>query len=219
MMEHGVMDMQIDPVDEVLKQFDRSSPDKLLRSIAAEIARLRAAVARCDERLAALETNAPPPELPRFVMVDAEQTPDRGQGFYQLERNGEGVPMRWTGPNPDFSFEIAIDRGTVHPFALHFLKFYAPTDPPELRVQADGGEVEVTVEAKAKGGFVARGALPARPGAGLTTLRFACPKVGSPRDEGFDDDRVLGLLFFRLEVGEPEEGAETEASALVQAFG
>jgi hypothetical protein len=198
------MDLQIDPVLQVLKQLDRSSPDRLLRSIAAELARLRAALARCEDRLAAIESEAPPPAMPDCVTVDAEDTPDCGQGFYQLERNGEGIPMRWTGPNPEFAFEIAIDRASACPFALHFLKLYAPADPSDLRGTADGAALAISVEEAASGGFVARGVLPARAraGASLTTLRFTCPEVGSPRDEGFNDERVLGLLFFRLEVGE-----------------
>ena len=202
----------------MLKEFDRSSPDRLLRSIAAELARLRTALARCDERLAAIETEAPPPALPHGVTIDAEDTPDCGQGFYQLERNGEGVPMRWTGPNPDFGFEIAIDRASACPFALHFLKLYAPAAPSDLRAAADGAALAINVEEAAGGGFFARGVLPARAGAGLTTLRFTCPKVGSPRDEGFNDERVLGLLFFRLEVGE-DGGAQAMSGATARAIG
>ncbi|MBB4196540.1 hypothetical protein GGD83_000311 [Rhodoblastus sphagnicola] len=196
-------------VDEVLKRLDRSSPDKLLRSIAAEIARAHEAVALCNDRLAAIEAGAvaPPPEAPRFVALDAERDFSAMQGFHQLELSGDGLPMRWTGPGAEFQFEFTVARETAAPFALRFLKFYAPSKPLALRAEVDGVEIAVALEPQRVGGFVARGELPPRAERGPTVLRFACPKTRSPRDDGFDDDRVLGLLFLRLEVGVAESAA------------
>jgi len=206
-------------VEEVLKRLDRSSPDKLLRSIAAEIARVHETVAQCERRIAALESGASAPESPpQTWVVDAEQDFD-ARGFYHLERNGDGLPMRWTGPDADFQFDFPIGRESPRPFTLHFLKFYAPTEPPSLRGEVDGGEIAVAVERLPVGGFVARGVLPARrdplspEGRAATVLRFTCPKTGSPRDQGYDDDRVLGLLFRRLDVGAAAVAETAAASA------
>ena len=193
------------PEQEVLQRLDRSSPDRLLRSIAAEIARIQQAVARCEARIAALEARSA--ALSPHVVIDAESAIDHAHGFHQLEHDGDGKPMRWTGPDPDFRFELAIDRAAPRPIALGFARFYVDVVPLSLRAEADGGEIALCVEPLEGDGFVARGELPARPGRGVTALRFICPKTGSPRDDGGDDDRVLGLLFRRLEVGAPEAAA------------
>jgi hypothetical protein len=187
--------------NEVLKRFDRSSPENLLRSIAAEMARLHQALAAFETRLAALEAPGKAVELPNRIAIDAGEAFHGAHGFYQLEHNRDGVPIRWTGPEPDFHFEFAIDRSAPAPVALYFEKFYAPTEPRSLRGQVDDQEIAIALELAGGGRLVARGELPARPGAGVTRLRFICPKTGSPSDEGASDQRVLGLLFRALEVG------------------
>ena len=103
------------------------------------------------------------------------------------------------------------------PVRASFPEILRAAYPSDLRAAADGAALAIEVEEAASGGFVARGVLPARAGAGLTTLRFTCPKVGSPRDEGFNDERVLGLLFFRLEV--EEAGAQAMSGAAERAIG
>jgi hypothetical protein len=84
-----------DQMETVLRRFDRSSPDRLLRSIAAEIARLHAEIAGLRHELSSLTQNekpltepAPPPD---GATIDADARFVGAEGFYHLEHDQLGV--------------------------------------------------------------------------------------------------------------------------------
>jgi hypothetical protein len=196
------MNTSLNKIAEMVQRFDRSSPDELLQSIAAEIVRVGDAQAELTARLAQIEARASVAAAaqPCGMAIDAESSLARARGFQNLERDKQGAAYRWTGPDPEFSFELALDRSAVVEVALFFDKTFVESDWSRLRCRADGVEVALGVEPRKPRGYVARARLPVRPGSGDTQLAFLCAQTRSPREDGFDDDRRLGLLFRRLEL-------------------
>jgi len=196
----------------VLRRFDRSSPDALLKSIAREIVGLRRAQAEvaakmeafaslqaAADRIAAAEADVRGACAPSRVVIDAAQSFQGATGFYELEHDPDGQPFRWTGPDPRFSLEFFVNRKTPAKFVLRFGPLFTGGSPRGLLCFVDGEPTPVKLQA-ATTCFEAIGVLPPRGDAGGSVLSFVCPQMGSPAAQGLDDARMLGLLFRRLTV-------------------
>ena len=184
----------------------------MLKSIAAEFARLDAEIAALRAQIATNIVAPPHSAAPAVAAFDADQSFSGAEGFYKLEHDAMGVAYRWTGPHPSFSFRFALDRSRPAEVKLNFDKLFADGPLDGLTCDADGQAIALEVE-KAERGFVARGILPARALDGETLLRFTCPAMDTPRAHGHDDDRVLGLSFRQLHVVCLEDAAEAESVA------
>lgn len=213
----------------VLARFDRTSPETLLMSLAAEIARLSRAQAdlaarlkaveqmhSIEDRLLAVATARQLAALPASAVVDAMQTMLDATGFYGLEFDGSGKPYRWTGPGTDFSVEFFLNRQHGGVFTLHFSRFAGPAAPGDVRCLVDG--VPAGVEAVELGGasFEISGPLPVRLDAGPTLLTFVLPATASPRELGISsDERQLGLAFQSVtaHANQPDPDAGAPAAA------
>ncbi len=210
----------------VLARFDRTSPETLLMSLAAEIARLSRVQADLSARLKAVEqmhtiedrllavaTSKQLIAMPTSAVVDATQTMLDSVGFYALEFDGSSRPYRWTGPATDFSVEFFVNRQHGALFTLRFSRFSCPTNLADVRCLVDG--VPVTIHGVDLGtvGFEISGNLPVRLDTGPTLVTFVIPATASPRDLGLSsDERQLGLSFQSLTAHTSQpESAETSA--------
>jgi hypothetical protein len=219
----------------LLARFDRTSPDALLKSIVLEFVRLHQSHAMLLSRLAAMEilqatidriaADAPEMlaiELPASVEIDATYSLSGDQGFYHLEQ-GEGIrPFRWTGPDPQFSFEFFVNREIPLRFVLEFARVYADAPPSTIRCYADGHETKGKLT-RMRNGFELEGMLPPRVGRGASVVSFVCPVVLSPWEANVSaDQRRLGVAFERLKV-EPltldRTGPDAESVATTAATG
>jgi hypothetical protein len=213
--------------DAILSRFDRSSPEALLKSIAAEFRKLHETNARLIARvevmasLAAMADRIMAGEIEEFgadhpgsVRVSANQYLPDSSGFYPIEYDRAGRPLRWTGPNRHFSFQVFVQRRTRSRFLLVFDNFFAATDPAEFRCFVDGEPAPLKIQRIADH-YEALGLLPVRSDKGATSLIFACPNVGSPAEQGHDDTRKLGLSF-RLLAIDPLPGQEIDNRAAPQ---
>jgi hypothetical protein len=204
----------------VLRRFDRSSPDALLKSIAREIVKLQRAQAEIAvkmevfaslqavaDRMVASGAGVREVSYPSRVVIDPAQSFQGSMGFYELEHDPEGQPYRWTGPDPRFSFEFFINRKTPAKFVLRFGPLFSGGSPVGLLCFVDGEPAPIKLQA-ATTCFEAIGVLPPRQDGGGSVLSFVCPQMASPASQGHDDARMLGLLFRRLIVeSTPEQSA------------
>lgn len=211
------MDSQLEAI---LQRFDRSSPDRLLKSIAAEMARLHGEIAELRQAMTAPPISPPPSDTtePAGALIDANERFFGAQGFYKLERDKQNVAYRWTGPNADFSFTFTINRSKPAKFALYFDRLFSEAPVDKLSAFVDGFPIDLRVAPAPSRGYLATGEAPARETRGDTVLTFVCPAVSSPRESGFDDDRPLGVSFRLLEVGSAvqeigQPGAKDEAGS------
>jgi len=194
----------------ILARFDRTSPDNLLVSLAAEILRLTRAHADLAARLQAVEQlqaiadrllpDAPGAAvaLPKTVVIDATQSMLDASGFYPLEFDKDGNPLRWTGPSKEFSLTFFIDRSAGGKFKLSFSRFAASVSASFMRCLLDGKPADIAVHDQ-RGGFELSGVLPPRGDSGATVLSFIVPGTSSLAQLGQStDQRQLGLCFQRL---------------------
>jgi hypothetical protein len=210
----------------ILARIDRSSPDKLLVSLAGELERLHQANQAVLAKIAALETfqsisdqvlelgsNAPT-ESAESVTVDAAFSLSAENGFYGIECDAKGTPYRWTGPEPAFYFDLLIDRSSTAALTLRFLKIFGhPSPENRLRCFVDGQSVAVQTR-EVDGEFELNAELPRRSATGGSVIMFLCPSSRSPLTEGTSQDkRCLGLAFRWLKVDRAAEGKHTEGGA------
>jgi hypothetical protein len=199
-------------VAQILARLDRSSPDALLNSIAEQLLRLHQALNRVAAKMHALEiTQATYDQMvasaetvslaamPRVAVVDASFSLSREAGFYQLEYDSQGVPYRWTGPEPTFLFELFVDRKAPATIRMRFSKSSFDAARHKVGCYVDGHEV-ATVRVEIDGEFEVRGMLPPRELVGGTVVSFVCPSVSAP--DGHQDIRLLGLVFRWLRIEE-----------------
>ena len=217
--------MDTSPVDsdvaQIIARLDRSSPDKLLNSIAEELFRLHRAYQAVIARMHALEitqatydqmiSSGEPVALetmPQATVIDASFSLSTEAGFYHLEYDSLGVPYRWTGPEPTFLFELFIDRQSPAAFRMRFSQATFTRAQRTVRCYVDGHEVATTL-VEADGEFEVRGILPPRDLVGGSVVSFVCPSVSAPG--GQQDTRLLGLVFrwLRIEAA-PARAADTD---------
>jgi hypothetical protein len=198
---------------DILGRVDRSSPDKLLSSLAAELALLHQANQVLLARIAAIETFQSisdrvlesdadaTVELAKSVNVDAAFSLSADSGFYGLEFDSNEVPYRWTGPGPAFYFELLLDRSSPAVLTLRFMTvFMRPSPEKILRCLVDGQPVELHTRA-VSGGFESRAILPPRRARGGSVVMFLCPCLQPPAAaDAPRDTRWLGLAFRWLQI-------------------
>ena len=195
----------------VVARMDVSSADALIQSLAAEFARVHTASAAIEARLAAMPalsakadrilaaSEAENTEYPRSLVVDADAAFAGASGFHDLEYDSLGLPYRWTGPDPKFSFEAYVERSASARFALSFDDFLVPGPKDELRGFVDGAPAPLKVERRGDL-HVAFGILPARAERGPTTITFDCPQMGRLQEPGRAEKREVGLRFRALTI-------------------
>jgi hypothetical protein len=165
-----------------------------------EIAALHAYQAKRDRWLVAGEA-VPAAPLPRLAVIEPDHLLRAEDGFYPTEYTMEGTPFRWTGPTPQFSFDVFVERSQGADVKLQALNCIDYEVQSKVKLLVDGVDVplEVTPEGS---GFVAAGSLP-RNGAGRSTnLLFVLPAVLLPPES--EDTRLLGIAFGKLVVAAPE---------------
>jgi hypothetical protein len=208
-------------VAQIIARLDRSSPDKLLNSIAEELLRLHRAYQAVVARMHALEitqstydqmiSSGEPLALqtmPQAAIIDASFSLSTEAGFYHLEYDSLGVPYRWTGPEPTFLFELFIDRQLPAAIRLRFSQATFAHSRRTVRCYVDGHEI-ATALVDVDGEFEVRGMLPPRDLVGGSVLSFVCPSVSAP--DGQQDIRLLGLVFRWLRIeAVPAAAADTD---------
>ena len=132
--------------------------------------------------------------LPRSAVVDADQMLQFQDGFYQVEYTSKGVPFRWTGPSPYFSFEVFIDRSRGAELTLDILSSIDFDAQKDISLFTDGVKTPVKLVA-GDPGFSITAVLPARIGGAGTNLLFVLPTTLKP---GAGEERALGVAFTRL---------------------
>jgi len=133
--------------------------------------------------------------LPRIVSIEADQDLRFQDGFYALEHTSDGKPFRWTGPAPQFSFDVFIDRTDVIQVKLEALSCIDFDLQKNVSLLADGQSTPVSVE-RTEYGFEVAATLAPREGNEVTNLVFVLPAALVP--VGSEDTRALGLAFWRL---------------------
>jgi len=133
--------------------------------------------------------------LPRVISIEADQNLRSQDGFYPLEHTSEGKPFRWTGPAPQFSLDVFVDRTDAVQLKLDALSCIDFAIQKNISLLADGESIPVRVD-PAESGFEVTAVLPPREGSEATDLVFVLPAALKP--PGSDDTRSLGLAFWRF---------------------
>jgi hypothetical protein len=196
----------------ILGRLDRSTPEALLTSIVGEIARVGRDLAALHAQLAALETLKAVSDrivasdvdnfasaYPTKFTIGAAHSSLCAPEFYLLEYQGDGTPVRWTGPSRQFSFNFFLDRSRFATFSLEFERTYLVDSVEYVTCFVDGESVPITVNQNERG-YLATGLLPPRADHGGSILTFVCPEMKTPQEDGSSDNRILGLRFQRLTV-------------------
>jgi hypothetical protein len=198
---------------DILARVDRSSPEKLLTSLATELAQLHRANQALLARIAAIETfqsisdqvlesdSSASVDLAKSINVDAAFSLSAENGFYGLEYGSNGEPYRWTGPEPTFYFELLLDRSLPAVLTLRFITIFMHPSPEKvLRCLVDGQPVELQTRA-VSGGFESSAILPPRRARGGSVVMFLCPCLQPPATvDAPRDTRYLGLAFRWLQI-------------------
>jgi len=185
--------------------------EDLVRGLIEEFGRLHREVAALKRELAALSAYQAAHDrqlvidaavrkifyMPRVVSIEADQNLRSQDGFYPLERTSDGMPFRWTGPSPQFSFDLFVDRSSFVELRLDALNCIDFEVQGNIALFVDGESVPTQVERDGlRIGVTA--VLPPRSGNDTTNLVFALPAALVP--PGPEDTRALGLAFSRLRV-------------------
>lgn len=190
--------MDSDALNKRLAQLADKSGEDLARELSIEFANLYRELAALKEEISALAKDRASPGLPREnVMIEAHQTLCSEDGFYSLEQTPAGTPFRWTGPTPEFRFNVLVNRtagADLHLVALSSIDFEVQKD---VALSADGESVPVSVTTDPPG-FSLTAFLPPRQGRRVMSLVFSLPAVLAP--PGGNDERLLGIAFSRLTV-------------------
>ena len=206
--------IQHETVSSILERLTSPSEDLRLQAVAAEFARLETVIASLNSRLALMAAMNPAldhlaPELgsaehelllPTHATFTAGDASRAVTGLYPLEFDEHGKPYRWTGPESFFAFRFLIDRRAPVDFALTFDRQFGVEVVDDLRCYVDGLQIS-TVLNRGAGSCSLTGMLPIRQFKGGSTLTFVCSNMRSPAtEENSQDQRMLGLMFRKLEV-------------------
>ena len=196
---------------------------ELIEAIADEIADLNAAVEHFseqlkqlqlfqsfNEKLCLLQEVGSRHKFPGSARIDASQYLSPEEGFYALEYEQDGRPYRWTGPRPDFSFTVYVDRTVPLRLQLDVGYMVDPKVQADIAVVVDGAEVPLDMRPRKGGGGYSGEALIA-PGENLraTNIVFVVPRVLPAK--AASDARSLGVAFRELRVGPAHEHARLPA--------
>jgi hypothetical protein len=213
-------------IDSILENLDRSSPDKLLSTLAAEFLKLNRAYHLLAAKMAAMETLQT--TIDRIAQIEAEamyaddvaifaDQPIPGSwGFHKLEYEPSGTTFRWTGPEQAFSFQFFLNRKTPTRFSMQFGRIFSGASVDGIRCLVDGTEVPTKILTESDG-YKIQGQLPARRDAGGSVLTFICPSMESPINcQKTTDDRLLGLSFRSLQIKPSTAGVSNGSAASTQ---
>lgn len=149
--------------------------------------------------------------LPRITIVEPDQLLRPRDGFYPQEYTSTGIPFRWTGPTPQFSFDVFVDRAMGADLKLEALNCIDYDTQSKLSLLVDGERVPLEVT-REELGFTATAVLPQRDDARSSNLVFVLSSVLQPPES--NDPRLLGVAFGRLTVAaRNEKGMAPEMSA------
>jgi hypothetical protein len=161
----------------------------------------------------------------RTFSFTAAQIRDGYPGFFDLEFEGSGIPFRWSGRQPWFSFSIPIDRCTPVELTLKVISVVDFERQSLIAVEVDGLEYALKLNKVADGHAEGRLVLPSRFSAGATSLAFKVPVL--LRTKGTKGKKV-GIAFRELSLQpapivavenhpkavSPNGQSETDSSAL-----
>jgi len=186
--------MDSNALNDRLAQLADKSGEDLARELSIEFTNLYRELATLKQEVSALARDraGSPPES---VTIEAHETLCSEDGFYSLEQTPAGTPFRWTGPTPEFRFNVLLDRtagADLHLVALSSIDFEAQKN---VALAADGEPIPVNVTTDPPG-FSLTAFLPPREGRRVTSLVFSLPAVLAP--PGGNDERLLGIAFSRL---------------------
>lgn len=136
-------------------------------------------------------------QLPKSVTIDASQALHPRQGFYGLEFGARGTPFSWTGPTPNFSFDIYVDRSQGAELELRALSCMNFERQKDIRLIINGETVPTSI-AKNGNGLILKADLPARDDDRSCNIVFCVPEMLRPADS--NDKRTLGIAFHSLSV-------------------
>jgi hypothetical protein len=174
---------------------------ELRQGIVSELDVLYSEIVRLREELAALRReralNGSAVHLATSVEVEADEQLGAGQGFYSVEHAEDGQAFCWTGPSPQFTFDMRVERTKGAHLKMEGLFFLDFARQQNLQLSVDGTPVPVTV-AKEDPGVVITAELPPKAGDDTTHVAFQLPEMLSPPNS--EDKRLLGLAFVSLTV-------------------
>ncbi|GEM_PF-1464878 len=133
--------------------------------------------------------------LPKAIAIEADQALRFQDGFFPVEHTSDGTPFRWTGPSPQFSFDIFIDRSHEVEVRLDVLNCIDFDVQKNISLLADGESVPVSID-EAAPGFVATAVISPREGKEATNLVFLLPATIVP--PGTEDKRALGVAVTKI---------------------
>jgi hypothetical protein len=180
-------------VQAVIEEF--ASLNREIATLNRELGALTAYQASRDRWLAidAEEQRIAP--LPRVVSVEPDQLLRFQDGFFPVEHTADGTPFRWTGPSPQFSFDIFIDRSREVELRLDVVNCIDFDSQKNISLLVDGESVALDIE-EVPPGFVATANLRAREGKHATNVVFLVPNTIVP--PGTTETRALGVAFTRF---------------------
>lgn len=136
--------------------------------------------------------------LPKSAVVEPDQLLRPRDGFYPAEYTSAGVPFRWTGPSPQFSFDVFVDRSRGADLKLEVLNCIDLEKQGHAMLLVDGEATPLEFEPVGTTGFNATAQLSQNLEGRATNLVFVLPAVLPPA--GSKDARLLGVAFGRLTV-------------------
>ncbi|MBC7636147.1 MAG: sulfotransferase family 2 domain-containing protein [Acetobacteraceae bacterium] len=137
-------------------------------------------------------------KLPQDNFEISLHAPIPGSGWYEAETEGDGY-YRWTGPGQHFTLDLPLEP---HAYEV-LLEFDRPRAIAEANFTVTANGVSLTVEQTqvADFSFEARFIIPQNliaDGGGLMRLVLDAGPTARPTDQGGTDDRVLGVVVFRI---------------------
>jgi hypothetical protein len=133
------------------------------------------------------------------IQVDSSAPLAAESGFHALERDGNGTAFRWTGPTPQFNYDLHLDRSSLLKFSLQ-APLWGAEHAKNLDCSSDGMSLPLRPRTIGRM-LVLEGILFPRPMVGMTRLVFKVDHlhVATPKTEGVAL-RELGMPVFRLKV-------------------
>jgi hypothetical protein len=137
--------------------------------------------------------------LPVSARICASHALPPEDGFYQLEYESNGRPFRWTGPSPEFTFRLYVDRTAPLALELQIGFMIDIALQSDITAMLDGVELPLDwTMGKSDGNHICKAVLPAGSGNQVTQLMFMVPHVLQP--PGNSDPRLLGVAFRELRI-------------------
>lgn len=194
-----------------LQQLLAKRGQELVRGLVEEVTNLNREIALLRRELAALsdyqnsrdrwlvlDETSHVARLPKTAIIEPDQLLRPRDGFYPAEYTSSGVPFRWTGPLPQFSFDVFVDRARGADLKLEVLNCIDLEKQGHVMLLVDGEAVPLDIEPVGPTGFNATATVPKNAEGRATNLVFVLPAVLPPA--GSKDARLLGVAFGRLTV-------------------